>query len=127
MLANDVKSNQGNGGGASKMKERRVGMPIIIGELCIIPLEEVSIHQVSKGRRLWIHARKEPIGVVVSSPHGRWAYDRHGSQVVLETYAQQIAGLQELLDSMACCLVRNEVQVLLLRLNSRKTSRQPTT
>lgn len=82
------------------MKEEQAGTPIIIGELRIIPLEEVSIHQVSKGRGLWFHARKEPIGVVVSSPQGRWAYDRHGRQIALETYTQQIAGLQELLDSM---------------------------
>ena len=82
------------------MKEKQAGTPITIGEFRIIPLEEVSIHQVSKGRWLWFQARKEPIGIVVSSPKGRWAYDRHGSQIALETYAQQIAGLQELLDGM---------------------------
>ena len=82
------------------MKETCVGIPVIIGEITIIPLEEVSVYHDRNKGRLSVYASKGPIGIVVGSPQGKWAIDIYGGQVPLETYIQEIHGLQQVLDSL---------------------------
>ena len=82
------------------MKEARVGTPIILGQITIIPLEEVSLHHDFSGGGLFVYASKEPIGIVVGSPEGKYAIDIHGQHVALEPYVQKIHKLQQLLDSL---------------------------
>ena len=82
------------------MKEVRVGRPIIVGEMTIVPLERVSVYHDSKRGRFWAYTSKESIGIVISSPQGKWAVDICGVQVPLETYIQEIRGLQQVLDGL---------------------------
>ena len=82
------------------MKEVHVGRPIIVGETTIIPLERVRVsHSTEKGG-LSAYISKEPIGIVISTPQGKWAVDICGGQVTLEAYIQEIPGLQQVLDSL---------------------------
>jgi len=82
------------------MKEARVGIPTTVGEITIIPLEEVGIHHDSSAGGLFIYVSKEPIGIVISSPQGKRAINIHGQQVPLEHYVQSIKGLQRVLDTL---------------------------
>jgi len=82
------------------MKETSVGTPVTIGEITIIPLEEVSVHYDRNKGGLLFYVSKRPIGVVIGSPQGKWAIDIYGDQVPLETYIQKIHGLQQVLDSL---------------------------
>jgi len=82
------------------MKELRAGSPFTIGEISIVPLEKVHIHHNSNEGRFSIYVSKEPIGIVISSPQGKWALDIYGDQISVETYIQEIDGLQQLLDNL---------------------------
>lgn len=82
------------------MKEVRAGRPIIVGEVTIIPLERVSVYHSGEKGRLLVRISKEPVGIVVSSPQGKWAVDIYGGQVPPETYIQEIHGLQQVWDSL---------------------------
>ena len=82
------------------MREVRVGRQIIVGETTIIPLERVSVYYDSHKGRLSAYISKEPIGIVIASPQGKWAMDIYGAPVPLETYVQEIPGLQQVLDSL---------------------------
>ena len=82
------------------MKEARVGRPITIGETTIIPLERVSAHHDSGKGRLSAYFSKEPIGIVIGSPQGKWAMDIYGTPVPLKTYIQEVPGLQHVLDRL---------------------------
>lgn len=82
------------------MKQIRVGRPVIVGKTTIIPLERVSIYHDSKEGRISVYTLKEPIGIVISSLQGKMALDICGEQVPLETYIQEVDGLQQVLDSL---------------------------
>ena len=84
------------------MKEMRIGKPITVGDTTIIPLERESIrvHHAGKKDGLSVQFSKEPIGIVVGTPQGKWAIDIHGEQVPLESYIREFHGLQEVLDSL---------------------------
>lgn len=81
------------------MKEWRADTPVTVGEITVIPLEEVSIYHVQNKKGLSIYASKEPIGVAVGSPRGKWAIDIHGEQAPLDSYIRGIPGLKEMLDN----------------------------
>ena len=81
------------------MKHKCAGTAIIIGEITIIPLEEVTVYHGRNKGGLSVYVSKGPIGVVIGSRQGKWAIDIHGGQVPVETYIQEIHGLQQVLDS----------------------------
>ena len=82
------------------MSEVRVGEPVVIGEVTIVPLERVSVYRDSGKNRLSVYISKEPVGVMISSPEGKWAVDIYGEQMPLEAYIQEIHGLREVWDSL---------------------------
>ena len=82
------------------MKEIRVGRPVIVGEVTIVPLERVSVYHDSGEDRLSVYISKEPVGIMISSPQGKWAVDMCGRQMPRETYIQEIRGLQQVWDSL---------------------------
>ena len=57
------------------MKKVRAVKPIVLGEITITVMELVTIYHGTVGRGLWGYASKEPIGLFVSSPAGRWFID----------------------------------------------------
>ena len=82
------------------MKEARIGRPITLGETTIIPLERVSLYYDSRKGGLSAYLSKEPIGIVIGSPQGKWAMDICGAPIPLESYVQEIRGLGKVLDSL---------------------------
>jgi len=81
------------------MREARIGRAVVVGEITIIPLERVSVYYDSNKGGLLAYISKEPIGVVISSPQGKWAADVRGCKVALETYIQEVPALRDVLDS----------------------------
>jgi hypothetical protein len=82
------------------MKQIQAGTPITVGDVKLIPLERVLMHRDNSEKVFFIYITKEPIGVVIVSPHGRSATDINGKSLPLETYLQQINGLRGILNSL---------------------------
>lgn len=82
------------------MKEISVETAVTIGETTIIPLVEISTYHNHEKGMLSVYVSKEPVGIVLSSPHRKWALDIEGREVSLETYTREIDGLQQTLDSL---------------------------
>ena len=82
------------------MKELCVGKPIIIGEITVVPLEAMNVYQHSTRDRFSVYVSKEPVGFVIGSPQGKRAVDRYGEEASLETYIQEVDGLQQVLDGI---------------------------
>ena len=85
------------------MKENRVGRPLTIGEIIIIPLEEIYIYCNKREDGIWAYALKQPVGVVITSPQVKLAIDIHGEKLDLNTCMQDFGGLQQVLDNLDNC------------------------
>ena len=83
------------------MKEERIGVPITIGEITLIPLEKVSLHHMSTNKGFTMYISKEPIGIAISSPQRKWAVDvADGEEVPVESYYEQFDSLQQVLENL---------------------------
>ncbi len=82
------------------MKENRVGQPSTIGEIIIIPLEEVYLYCDKRGDGIWAYASKQPVGVVVISPQFKLAIDTRGEKLDLNTCIHDFVGLQQVMDNL---------------------------
>jgi hypothetical protein len=76
------------------------GEPVAIGDVRLLAIEKISIRS-DRGRTgLWVRASKELFAVIVRDPGGMRAYDPYGAAVSVETLAEEVSGLDELLASM---------------------------
>lgn len=82
------------------MKENRVGQPTTIGEITIIPLEEICLYCDKSEDRIWVYAFKQPIGVVIISPQFKHVLDIQGEELDLNTCIQDFEGLQRVIDNL---------------------------
>jgi len=82
------------------MKENRVGQPSTIGEIIIIPLEEIYLYCDKREDGIWAYASKQPVGVVVISPQFKLAIDIQGETLDINTCIQDFRGLQQVIDNL---------------------------
>jgi len=82
------------------MKENRVGQPSTIGEITIIPLEEIYLYCDKREDGIWAYAFKQPIGVVIISPQFKHVLDIQGEELDLNTCIQDFKGLQRVIDNL---------------------------
>ena len=82
------------------MKKNRVGQPSTIGEIIIIPLEEIYLYCDKREDGIWAYASKQPVGVVVISPQFKIAIDIQGEELDLNTCIQDFGGLQQVMDNL---------------------------
>ena len=82
------------------MKKNRVGQPSTIGEIIIIPLEEVYLYCDKREDGIWAYALKQPVGVVVISPQFIRAIDIQGEELDLNTCIKDFGGLQQVMDNL---------------------------
>ena len=92
--------NKGSGSGPVKMRESRIGRPLVVGETTIIPLESVSVYHKGEKSSFMCYITVEPLGIVISSLKGKSALDIYGHQVPLEVYFKKIEGLQQFIDDL---------------------------
>ena len=80
-------------------KQQRVGKPITVKEVTVIPLEERKVYH-SRGKQ-WLSftATSIPVGVVIASSKGKWACDTKGGNMPLKTLIEDFEGLEELLNN----------------------------
>lgn len=83
------------------MKENRIGSPITVGEITVIPLEKVSLYHVNTKEGFTMYFSKKPVGIAISSPQRKWAIDIiDGEEVPIESYYEQFNNLQQILDNL---------------------------
>ena len=82
------------------MKENRVGQPSTIGEIIIIPLEEIYLYCDKREDGIWAYASKQPVGVVVISPQFKLAIDMQGGELDINTCIHDFVGLQQVMDNL---------------------------
>ena len=82
------------------MKQVCVGRPVTVGDVTVVPLEEVTVYYHSKKARVLAYACKEPLGIIIGSSQGKWAVDACGEPMVLEPYIETVDGLQQVLDGL---------------------------
>jgi hypothetical protein len=85
------------------MKENRVGHPTTIGEIKIIPLEEIYLYCDKIEDGIWAYALKQPVGVVVISPQLKCAINTQGEELDINTCVQDFKGLQQVIDNLDNC------------------------
>jgi hypothetical protein len=82
------------------MKKNRVGQPSTIGEITIIPLEEIYLYCDKREDGIWAYAFKQPVGVVIISPQFKHVLDIQGEELDLNTCIQDFKGLQRVIDNL---------------------------
>lgn len=82
------------------MRNVHAGTPIRVGATTIVPLEQIKLHCRSGRNVFFFCASKEPVGLVINSPLGRWAINLDGERVPLETFSQEVDGLQQVLEGI---------------------------
>ena len=82
------------------MRKNRVGQPSTIGEITIIPLEEIYLYCNKREDGIWAYALKQPVGVVVISPRFKHVFDIQGEELDLNTCIQEFGGLQQVIDNI---------------------------
>ena len=82
------------------MKKNRVGHPSTIGEITIIPLEEIYLYCEKREEGIWAYASKQPIGVVIISPQFKHVLDIQGEELDLNTCIQDFDGLKQIIDNL---------------------------
>ncbi|MCP4608281.1 MAG: hypothetical protein GY845_06170 [Planctomycetes bacterium] len=82
------------------MREARVGQPITIGEITVVPLEIVMVFKVDNDSGHSLYFSLTPIGVALRTSQKRWAIDIDGNDVPLENYLQEFDTLGQVLDNL---------------------------
>jgi len=68
------------------MKDVRVGTPIVVNDITITPLEQVSsFHEISADGGL-VYWAKEPVGVLIETPTEKWALNVSGRPISLDAF-----------------------------------------
>ncbi len=82
------------------MKKQRVGKPITVNKITVIPLEEDTIY--CPGGKGWAccYVSRIPVGIVMVTPEKQWACDISGERVPLANFVHKFDGLQEIIDNI---------------------------
>ena len=57
------------------MNKVQSGVPLVVGEVTITPVERVERRHTIDERGLFVSFSKKPVGVTVDSPVGSWVFD----------------------------------------------------
>ena len=78
-------------------KEVRVGNPVAVAGVTLIPLARVSLNYWRGDRGISCFGVKQPVGVVVVSPLAKRAFRITGEEVPLDQLVKEAPGLEEVL------------------------------
>lgn len=67
------------------MKEVRIGQPLSVNNVTIIPLEEITVSYKNNHGALMFYVSKKPLGVVIATPQKKWAIGIEGETIDPET------------------------------------------
>lgn len=77
------------------MTTLRLGRPIRVGEIEVIPIERMHGTVDTIGGGILAIARKEPAALVIRTPDGDRAADLDGAEVALDELLRDVPGLRE--------------------------------
>ncbi len=80
------------------MTELRIGSPVVIAGVTLIPVERLIRHSYSHKRGFGIHIRKDPELIVVCGRAMRAAFDVDGVELRLADLIRDIEGLEAVID-----------------------------
>ena len=79
------------------MSELRVGSPVTIGEVSIIPVERVRVYSNKMSQGYWLYGLKEPVAMVISDPQGVKAVDMQACELSLSELVRDAPDLEAIL------------------------------
>jgi hypothetical protein len=85
--------------GNTRTETWRVGAPLSVGPVTLLPIERVVVRSHRGDARLWISAAKEPFALVVRDAGGIRVIGTDVLAVTLEQLRESIPGLDALLAS----------------------------
>jgi hypothetical protein len=79
------------------MNKLRLGTPINIPEVMIIPVERIdfSDHKMQQG--IWLYGSKEIAALVMHTPYSIWAFDMNGHELSVDKLTCDVPELKEIL------------------------------
>ena len=79
------------------MNKMRLGTPMNIAEVMIIPVERINIsaHKMKKG--VWLYGSKEIAALVIYTACKLWAFDIDGQELSVEKLSCEVPDLKEFL------------------------------
>jgi hypothetical protein len=75
----------------------RAGAAVTVGDVTIVPIDQVSVRSHRMRSLIWLFAAKEPVAVVVRGPQGTQALDLEGQRLPLDELARKVPGLERVL------------------------------
>lgn len=85
--------------GPETVSETRIGAPLHLDGVTLLPLEHVDVNVSLHGQRILATARKYPVGVVLLGADGTRAVDETGQPLDLEELKDSVRGLRERLET----------------------------
>lgn len=82
------------------MTEWRVGIPMAVNGLTLVPIERVVVEGDEKPNSFWFHASKEPVALVVCGLGPPYALNLGPPALSVEDLSRQVRGLESVLRSL---------------------------
>ena len=80
------------------MRDLKVGPLIAIGNITIIPIEEVKIYNSPFKRLASLYALKEPFAIIISEEKRTTVFGIGEQELSLDSLIDEVAGLEEILN-----------------------------
>ena len=78
-------------------QEVEVGNPVIIGDVVLIPVVELSVNYWHGKGGAWFFGTRQPVTIVAVSPSVRRAFRVTGEVVPFDQLVQEVPGIREIL------------------------------
>lgn len=79
------------------MNELRVGTPVVVAGVTLIPVERLWVDATSQRQAFWLQATKEVFALVICDAQGPRAVDTGGQFLFIENLIEVVPGLQNAL------------------------------
>ena len=81
------------------MDELRAGIPMVAGEVTIVPIERCYMRSVPGDRGCWLYGLKEPFAIITVDATGIRAYDTEAIEISVASLIEKIPDLSAVLTS----------------------------
>ena len=75
------------------MEELRIGNPMIVGEVTLVPIERCFIQSYTGEMVCWLSGLKDPFAIIVCDAIGMRAFDTEATEISVESLMQKVPNL----------------------------------
>ena len=75
------------------MEELRVGNPMIVGEVTLVPIERCFIQFYTGEMGCWLSGLKDPFAIIVCDAIGMRAFDTEATEISVESLMKKVPNL----------------------------------